>query len=593
MNVSEYIFDYFSKKGVDTCFMVAGGQAMYLNDAVAKNKSYHVICHHHQQATTMSADAYGRLKLKPAIALVTTGPGSINSVNGVVGAYMDSSPMIVISGQTNLSFVKYQEKSNVRQFGVQGFNMKPMMKDYVKRFITIDEVTKLKYFLSEAWQSATQGRPGPVWIDVPLDVQRKEVLEDKLINEVEEDKIVDYYIMDKAVESTINKLRISKRPLILVGQGVSLSGSKELFNKLVEALHVPVITSRLGIDIINSDNLYYVGRPGNYGERAANFAVQNADLIISIGSRLAAATVGRFPREFGKNAYKIVVDIDQKELDKPGVFINEKVCLDCKNYISALLDKLNRVKLPDYDSWVKRTTEWKVKYPVVSSDYKNEVPVNSYYFVDRLSSFAPSNANVLVDTGSCFHVAAQAWKVKTGQRYITTGGLSSMGYWCAGIGSCVANDCKDTIVITGDGSLQMNIQELASVRHNNLPIKLFVISNNGYLLIRSAQRNYMGGYLVGESPNTGIWCPDLQKIASAYEIPFTRISNIDDIDLTLKQIFETEGPVICEVMTPEGQEIIPRTSAEKLPDGKLLAHEYSDMYPFLTKEEYAAQFIEK
>lgn len=592
MNVSEYIFDFFNQKGVDTCFMVTGGQAMYLDDAVAKNKNYHVICHHHEQATTMCADAYGRLKLKPAIALVTTGPGSVNAINGVVGAYTDSSPMIVISGQTNLSFVKYQEKSNIRQFGVQGINIKPMVEDTVKNFITIEDILKLRYYLSEAWQSATEGRPGPVWIDVPLDVQRKEVPKDQLIKENEEDKSIDYYLLDKAVDSTINKLRVSKSPLLLAGQGISLSGSKELFNQLVEVLHIPVITSRLGIDIINSDNTYYVGRPGNYGERAANFAVQNADLIISIGSRLAAATVGRFPREFGKKAYKIVIDIDQKELDKPGVFINEKVRLDCKTFISSLLNKLSRVKLPDYDAWIKRTTEWKTNYPVVLPEYVNQKPVNSYYFIDRLSLIAPSNANVLVDTGSCFHVVAQTWKVKTGQRYITTGGLSSMGYWCAGIGSCIANECRDTIVISGDGSLQMNIQELATVRHNHLPVKLFVINNDGYLLIRAAQKNYMDGYLVGESPSTGVWCPDLEKIAAAYEIPFTRISRPEDVDSNIKQVLGTEGPVICEVMTPEWQAIAPRTSAEKLPDGKLLAHEYSDMYPFLPRDEYEAQFID-
>jgi len=590
MNVSEYIFDFFNQKGVDTCFMVTGGQAMYLDDAVAKNSHYHIICNHHEQASTMCADAYGRFKLKPAIALVTTGPGSVNAINGVVGAYTDSSPLIVVSGQTNFSFVKYQEKSSIRQFGVQGINIKPMVEDTVKSFITIDDVSKLRYYLTEAWQSATMGRPGPVWIDVPLDIQRREVSEDNIIEESEEDAVVDYYLLGKAVDSTINKLRVANRPLLLVGQGVSLSGAKELLVKLVEVLHVPVLTSRLGIDVINSDNIYYVGRPGNYGERAANFAVQNADLIISIGSRLAAATVGRFPREFGKNAYKIVIDIDQKELDKPGVFINEKVKLDCKTFISALLNKLTRVKLPDYSCWVRRTQEWKNKYPVVLPEYKNQEPVNSYYFVDRLSRFAPSNASVLVDTGSCFHVAAQTWRVKAGQRYITTGGLSSMGYWCAGIGSCVANEFKETIVITGDGSLQMNIQELATVRHNNIPLKIFVINNNGYLLIRSAQKNYMEGYLVGESPATGVWCPDLNKISSAYDIPFIRINKVNEVDSFIKKAFDIEGPVICEVITPEWQTIAPRTSAEKLPNGKILAHDYSDMYPFLPKEEYEAQF---
>lgn len=592
MNVSEYIFDFFSKKGVDTCFMVTGGQAMYLDDAVTKNEKYRVICNHHEQASTMCAEAYGRLKLKPAIALVTTGPGSLNAINGVVGAYLDSSPMIVISGQTNQSFVKYQEKSNIRQFGVQGINVRPMVEDYVKSFYTIDDHTKLRHDLSEAWHFATSGRPGPIWIDVPLDIQRKEVSEDIMIKEISDTEQIDYYLIEKSVDSIINKLRISKKPLIIAGQGVNLSGSKGIFKELVDMLRIPVVTSRLGIDVINSDNKYYVGRPGNYGERAANFAVQNADLIISIGSRLSAATVGRFPREFGKKAYKIVVDIDQKELDKPGVFVNEKVCLDCKILINALLEKMVRVKLPDYNSWINRTAAWKAKYPVVLPEYKDQEPVNSYYFIEKLSSIAPSSANILVDTGSCFHVTAQTWKIKNGQRYITTGGLSSMGYWCAGVGSCIANDGKDTIVITGDGSLQMNLQELATVRHNNLPLKLFVINNNGYLLIRTAQQNYMNGYLVGEGPNTGVWCPELKSIAAAYNIPFVRIEETAAVESQIKNVFEIEGPIICEVITPEWQTIAPRTSAEKLPDGKLLAHEYSDMYPFLPKDEYDQQFID-
>lgn len=592
MNVSEYIFDFFNKKGVDTCFMVTGGQAMYLDDAVAKNRNYKVICNHHEQASTMCAEAYGRIKLKPAIALVTTGPGSLNAINGVVGAYLDSSPMIVISGQTNLSFVKYQEKSKIRQFGVQGINVRPMLEDYVKSFFTIDDHQKLRYYLSEAWHYATSGRPGPVWIDVPLDIQRKEVSENLLIKEIIGDEQVDYYLINKAVDSIVNKLRISKKPLIIAGQGITLSGSRDIFNLLADRLRIPVVTSRLGIDVMNSDNKYYVGRPGNYGERAANFAVQNSDLIISIGSRLSAATVGRFPREFGKNAYKIVVDIDQKELDKPGVFINEKICLDCNKLLYALLEKLSRAKLPEYTAWINRIAEWKSKYPVVLPEYENQYPVNSYYFINKLSSYAPAEATILVDTGSCFHVTAQAWKVKTGQRYITTGGLSTMGYWCAGIGSCVANGCNDTLVVTGDGSLQMNIQELSTVHHNQLPIKLFVINNNGYLLIRSAQKNYMDGHLVGESPNTGLWFPDLQKIADAYDIPFVRIEAAVDIDSKIQKVLKTMGPVICEVMTSEWQPIAPKTSAEKLPDGKLLAHEYSDMYPFLPKEEYDKQFVD-
>lgn len=590
MNVSEYIFEFFNKKGVDTTFLVTGGQAMYLDDAVGKHKNYSIICHHHEQAATMSAEAYGRIKNKPAIALVTAGPGSVNAMNGVVGAYTDSSPMIVISGQANLSFVQYEERTNIRQFGIQGINIRSMVEGVVKYFKTIDDLTKVNYYLEEAWEAATSGRPGPVWIDVPLDIQRAEVPQ----NQKKWNKKVDIrglYQLETAVDSMIEHLKSSKRPIWLVGQGVSLSGARNDFRKLCESAGLPVVTARLGIDLIESDNELYVGRPGNYGERSANFAIQNADLIISLGCRLASSTVGHTPSIFGKNAYKIVVDIDQEELDKPGVIIQEKIRLDCRDVISELLRRLEKDKLPEYKKWIHQCNEWKKKYPVVQPEYAYEKPVNSYYFIDKLSDISPSNANILVDTGSCFHVACQTWKVKKGQQFLTTGGISSMGYWCAGIGACVANDRQNTIVITGDGSLQMNIQEFAPIRHNNLPIKIFVLNNNGYLLIRSTQRNFMEDRFIGEGPNSGVWCPDLNKIAMAYEIPYIRIESVDEIDEKVRQAFKKDGPVICEVMTPEWQPLIPRITSEKLQDGTLVAHEYSDMFPFLDRDEYKLNML--
>ena len=590
MNVSEYIFDFYNKKGVEAAFMVTGGQAMYLDDAVGKNKNYSIICHHHEQACTMSAEAYGRIKNKPAIALVTAGPGSVNALNGVVGAYTDSSPMIVISGQANLSFVQYEEKTQIRQYGIQGINIRSMVEGLVKYFKTIDDTSKLDYYLEKAWHQATTGRPGPVWIDVPLDIQRAEVPANQQIGEKETEKR-DVYRLDKATESIISHLQNAKRPIWLVGQGVSLSRAREQFRKLVDIAGVPVITARLGIDLIETEHDLYVGRPGNYGERSANLAIQNADLIISLGCRLASSLVGHSPELFGKHAYKIVIDIDQRELDKPGVKIDEKYCLDCKDVIDKLNDKIVGIDLPDYCAWVEKCASWKKKYPVVQPNYKDEKPVNSYYFVSQLSEMAPSNANILVDTGSCFHVACQAWKIKKGQQFLTTGGISSMGYWCAGIGACVANDFKNTIVITGDGSLQMNIQEFAPIHYNNLPIKTFVLNNNGYLLIRSTQHNFMDDRFVGEGPNSGVWCPELEKIAKAYEIPYIRIDNVDDIAGKVNDVFAIDGPVICEVMTPEWQALVPRITSEKMPDGRLVAHEYSDMYPFLDREEYRKEMI--
>lgn len=592
MNVSEFIFDFFFRKGVDAAFMVTGGQAMFLNDAIGKNGNYHIICNHHEQACTMAADAYGRIRNKPAIALVTAGPGAVNAINGVVGGYTDSSPMIVISGHTNLPFVKYQSRTKIRQYGIQGINIGPLVQNVVKYFVTVDDPFKLRDILEEAYKMATTARPGPVWIEVPLDIQ-KAAIPVQVLNMTEAPSEAPHSVGDikQAVKATYQALEKAKRPVFLVGQGVSLSGARDLCYETVAKLRVPVITSRLGIDLMETDNELYVGRPGNYGERTANLAIQNADLIICVGCRLASSLVGHSPEDFGKHAYKIMVDIDAEELNKPGPTIDYKVLGDCKDFFTWLLAYRERYNVKPQEDWITLCNEWKRKYPVVLPEYSSEKPVNSYYFIDRLCRLISPEIMITVDTGSCFHVACQAWKIKKGQRFLTTGGISSMGYWVAGIGSCVANDFKQTVIITGDGSLQMNIQEFATIRGNNLPIKVFIFNNNGYLLIRHTQHNFMEDRFIGEGPNTGVWCPDSLEIARAYGIKGVRINSVDEIDSKIKEVLDYDGPVICDVMTPEWQLLIPRVSSEKMPDGTLVAHAYEDMFPFLPPEEMKANMV--
>lgn len=589
MMVADYIFKFFLEKNVNQVFMVTGGQAMFLNDAIYRNSQMKYICLHHEQTAGMSADAYGRIKGKPAIALVTAGPGAVNVINGVVGGWTDSSPMIIVSGQSNLSYVEYQEKTAIRQFGVQGINIKPLVEKVVKYFVTVDNPDNILYYLEKAYHLATSGRPGPVWIDVPIDMQRANVPEGQLreYDEYESETIIEI----DSILKTVEQLSAAKRPVILAGQGVKLSGSVVAFHEFLEKTKIPVLTSRLGIDLINSDHELYVGRPGTYGERAANFAIQNSDLILVLGSRLATPLIGHNTKDFGRNAMKIMVDIDQKELDKPGLEIDLKIRTDVRKFLEALNKELKKINLPDYSQWVKQCNYWKEKYPVVLPQYKNEKPVNSYYFTDKLSQLASGDDVILVDTGSCFHVVCQTWKIKKGQAFLTTGGLSSMGYWVAGIGACEANDRKRTIVITGDGSLQMNIQEFATIKHNNLPVKVFIFNNNGYLLIRHTQNNFMEGRLIGESPETGVWCPDSLKIAEAYGIHGVRINSVEGIEEKIKEVLEYDGPVICDVMTPELQLLIPRVASDKLPDGRLVSRPYEDMFPFLDKDEMQSNMI--
>ena len=585
MRVADFIFNFLTEKDINKVFMVTGGQAMFLVDAVYQNKKIEAICTHHEQSAAMSAEAYGRITGKIGVALVTAGPGAVNAINGVAGGWTDSAPMMVISGQSTLACVRYQQKHPIRQYGIQGINIKPLVEKITKYFITVDDPTKILYYMEKAYHLALNGRPGPVWIEVPLDIQKMEVPTRLLEEFVPMANDSDNVLLSRQVDETLKCLVDSKRPILLVGQGVRLGQAVKEFKQVAEKFKIPVLTSRLGIDLIDSDNKLYVGRPGNYGERSANFAIQNSDLIISVGCRLASALVSHDPKQFGKYAKKIVVDIDKEELNKPGVQVDIKIHNHVKTFFWELLKQGELSEIKDFSSWINQCNYWKKKYPVVLENYKTEKQVNSYYFTGKLSEFATKDDLILVDTGTCFHVACQAWKIKEDQRFLTTGGLSSMGYWAAVIGACMANNKKRTIVITGDGSLQMNIQEFATIKHNNLPIKVFIFNNNGYLLIRHTQKNFMDGRLLGEGPDTGVWCPDSLNIAKAYGIKGVRISSVNEIIHKIKEVMDYSGPVICDVMTPEWQLIIPRISSEKKSDGVLVSKPYDDMYPYLSRME--------
>ncbi|MDR2818678.1 MAG: thiamine pyrophosphate-binding protein [Endomicrobium sp.] len=586
MNVSEYIFDFLIKKGVDTAFVVTGGHAMYLDDALYRRKEIKTIFAHHEQTCGMSADAYSRTARKLGLAVVTAGPGSINVVNGLVGGYCDSAPMMIVSGQSALSFVKYQEESGIRQYGIQGIFIKPFVEKATKYFITIDDEKKLSFHLEKAYYMATSGRPGPVWIDVPLDIQRKEVSEQKIFFQPQNDINMHSAVQRKEnADKVFSLLQNSKKPLVIAGQGIRLSNSQNKLKTFIERYNIPMVTTRLGIDIIESSHRLYVGRPGNYGERSANFAVQNADMVLILGSRLSTSSIGHDGKNFARNAKKIMVDIDEKELNKPLPNIDIKIKDDVSLFLDSLL-KYEKVNFDNFQSWQNKCFEWTQKYPVVLEEYKREMPINSYYFTDRLSEIADKDCVILVDIGSCFPVASQVWKIKQGQRFLATGGLGSMGYWAASIGACAAHNYQKTLVITGDGGLQMNIQEFATIKHNNLPIKVFVYNNNGYLLIRQTQRNFMDNRLFGVSPKSGLWCPDSMKIADAYGIKGVRIEKLESIDEKIKEVLDYQGPVICDIVMRELQELMPRTASKKLPDGTLEAMPFDDMYPFLSKEEY-------
>jgi acetolactate synthase-1/2/3 large subunit len=563
---------------------------MYLNDALHKTTGIRSVFVHHEQTAAMSADAYSRITGKLGFALVTAGPGAINATNGLVGGYTDSAPMLVISGQSNLSFVEYMNKTSIRQYGVQGINTRDFVEKGTKYFATVDDPAKVAYYMEQAYYMAFSGRPGPVWLEVPLNVQGMKVPEKMLYSftpEKSKSSANNFKTICKKIADALSK---AKRPLIMAGQGVRLADVVDEFIQFVEKNKIPVITTRLGIDLIEYDHRLYVGHPGNYGDRPANIAAQNSDVIIVLGSRMSTSSVGHNSKMFGKNADIYVVDVDKEELNKPGPTIKERFCEDLRVIMPELLNT-NIDFAESHEDWVDFCEKCKYKYPVMQPEYKEGEKVNSYYLIDKICELINNETAVLVDTGSCFHVAAQGWKLKKGQRFLTTGGLSSMGYWCAVLGACAANDYKDTIVITGDGSLQMNIQEFATMKYLNKPIKVIIINNDGYLLIRQTQRNYMEDRFYGEGPESGLLFPDAMAIAEAYGIKGVRIEKPSELEAKLKETLDYNGPVVCEVICPEWQDIVPRVSSDKLPDGTLKQRNFEDMYPYLPADELASLMI--
>ena len=588
MNVANYIVDFIANRGVENIFMITGGQAMFLNDAVYQNKKIKPIFHHHEQAAGMAAEAYGRISGNLGVAMVTAGPAAVNVLNGVVGAWVDSAPMMVISGQSSSTNVSYMASSGIRQYGLQGIYMQPLASAVTKYYVFVDDPENISFYMEKAYYLATHGRPGPVWIDVPLDIQRAEIPA-KFRQQFSPSEVNDIpMVSPKDITKVADLLAAAKRPLLVAGQGIRIAKAQEQLDEFLVKTNMPVVTTRLGIDLIDSQSKIFVGRPGLYGDRSANFAVQQADFILCVGARLDPGIVGYDAKDWGRRAKKVVVDIDSKELNKPGITPLIKIQGDAKEFLSLLLRRIGKTKFTDHSQWKTTCAKWRKKYPTVLPSYKNETPVNSYYLTERLSLAAKKTDMIVVDTSSPFHVVCQAWKIKKGQRFLTTGVISTMGYWPAAIGVCVASGNKRTIVVTGDGCLQMNIQELATVKHTNLPIKLFIINNGGYLLIRHTQKTHMEGRLLGESVKTGLWIPDSLKIARAYDIKAVSIGSPKDIDRKIKEVLTFPGPVICDVKSPYWQFIGPRISSDKLPDGRMVSRPYEDMFPFLDKKEMNA-----
>lgn len=593
MRVSDCIFSSIAELGVKEVFAVCGGGAMHLVDSLGRNENLRYIATHHEQAAAMAAEGYARISGKPGVALVTSGPGGTNAITGVCGAWIDSIPTIFISGQVTQDTLI--GNTGLRQFGIQEANIIELVRPITKYAVTVTDPSKVKYHFQKAVYLATSGRPGPVWLDIPLDVQSRLINPDTLTLFTPDDmeQRVEGHLLKTQVTKSAELLKNAKRPVLISGYGIRLAGAEKEFLKLVEKLKIPVVSSWTTSDLIPTSHDLYVGRSGIMGDRASNFAVQNSDLLLIIGSRMSIPQVGYNYKTFAREAKKIMVDIDEVELRKPSLKPDLPIIADAKEFIVELLAQIEcDNKELNTSDWIKRCQQWKAKYPVVLPEYKEiKKGVNSFYFVDVLSEKLGMDAVVVTDMGTSFTCTMQTFKTKAGQRFFTSSGHASMGFGLPGaIGACFASGKKKTICISGDGGLQMNIQELQTMVHYNLPIILFVLNNGGYLTIMLMQQNHFGRY-VGSEPSSGVSCPDIIKVGNAYGIKTVRISNNEELHAKLDNVLTQRGPFICEIMMPENQPLIPRVSSLKRPDGSIIAKPLEDMYPFLSREEFLENMI--
>ena len=594
IRLADYVADFLVDHGVTDVFSVVGGGAMHLNDALGHNKGLKVTYNHHEQACAIAAEAYARLDNRIAAVCVTTGPGGTNALTGVVGGWLDSIPMFVISGQvrydTTARFALKEAGAAVRAMGDQEYDIVKSVTPMTKYAVMIEDPKTIRYHLERAWHLATTGRPGPVWIDIPVNYQGGYIETDELegYNPAEDDAKLPPAVTDDVIAKVLDKIKAAKRPVFHAGYGIRLSGGYEAFRSVLEKLNIPVVTYWNAVDLIEDEHQLYTGRAGNMGDRPGNWAIQNADLILAVGTRISIRQVGYNWKTWARAAEVIMVDVDAGELKKPTLHVDMPIWADAKDFLTKLNAAAGN-KVFDGEDWIKTCQGWKKNYPAVLPRQweENGETANVYAFIRYLSSQLPENSLTAVSNGACCVVGNQAYVIQKGSRMANNSAIASMGYGLpAGIGTCIGGGRRNTICLEGDGSIMMNLQELQTILTNNLPIKIFLINNSGYHSIRITQTNLFNKNFVGIGPQSGdLSFPEFKKIAEAFGYRYFSAHSNAEMKTVVDEVLKLDGPVFTEIFTDTKQVWEPKSSTKRLEDGTLVSPPLEDLAPFLPREE--------
>jgi acetolactate synthase-1/2/3 large subunit len=594
--VSDYIADFLVEQGIGHNFTVPGGGAMHLNVSFGNKQGLENIFVQHEQSAAIAAEAYARIHNRLPLVCCTTGPGGTNTLTGVLGAWLDSIPMLVISGQVRYSSTARASGLPLRAMGDQEFDIVSVVESMTKYAEMVQDKTLIKYHLKKALYLAQSGRPGPVWLDIPLDVQGALIEPEELkdFNPCAEMEAIPC-VSDEQIMQVIERIRAAQRPVLNVGNGIRITNAKQELDECVDLLNIPVVTGFNSIDTIETEHPLYIGRAGLIGDRPGNWAIQNSDLVLSVGSRLSARQVGYDVKKWARAAFVIMVDVDDAELKKPTIHVEMPIHSDARLFLRKLAAALQDHPIKPKAEWLTTCSLWKSNYPVVTNEHYNEQDfANVYCFMNELSTYLPEDTITVTGNGSAYVVSSQVYIIKQGQRYISNSGAASMGYDLpAAIGACFASGRKEIICLTGDGSIQMNLQELQTIVFHNLPIKIFVINNDGYHSMRQTQDNLFSECRhVGVGPETGdLSFPSIEKIASAYGIPYFSASTNAEIPEFIASVRKREGYVLGELFVKKDQRFEPKSATRKFPDGRLVSPPLEDLAPFLPREELKSLMI--